>query len=289
MRTTSILLAVIGSLLATGASAQVAQCTVPNTLVNGQVADATDVMENFNAVANCVEETRTDAVTHNGTPAPGEIAVFTSPTGISGGDLSGDVSTAGGTVTTLAPSGVTPGTYTSANITVDAKGRVTAASNGSGGSGGGSWTILYANTALTNPTPNITIDVTGYSDVMVIGRGVTAAQAGLRAVQVSVDGGTTFYKTAGDYEGLADSGIVSQNFAALNHLTGTTAARSFGGIIHALNLPGIPKFMEQSNHHLNRWFVASFNPITHIRIAVIAVSGGPDIPMTGGQVFVLAR
>jgi hypothetical protein len=56
MRYTSAFLAVIGSLLATAASAQVPQCTVPNTLVNGQVADATDVMENFNAVANCVDD-----------------------------------------------------------------------------------------------------------------------------------------------------------------------------------------------------------------------------------------
>lgn len=47
--------------------------------------------------------------------------------------LTGDVISAPGTVqTSLIPSGVTPGTYTNATVTVDAKGRVTAATNGSG-------------------------------------------------------------------------------------------------------------------------------------------------------------
>jgi len=147
-----------------------AACTLPNTISNGQVADATKVMGNFTTVAGCADA----AVQPSGTPTTGSLATFAGPNSVQTGNLTGDVTTSGGTATTLAASGVTAGSYSSANITVDAKGRVTAASNGSGGGGGSyeaaptapplasTWTWVNQGSSalsdITTPVPGLRLD-----------------------------------------------------------------------------------------------------------------------------------
>lgn len=102
-------------------------------------------------------------VTVTGSPSSGNLTKFSGASSITNGDLSGDVTTSGTLATTLASSGVTPGSYTNASITIDAKGRVTSASSGSGitttiasGTAAMGTSAISANTCATTVTVTAT-------------------------------------------------------------------------------------------------------------------------------------
>jgi hypothetical protein len=122
----------------------------------------------------------TSTVSHSVPLPAGQLLVGDDAGGIKPGDLTGDVSTAGGTVTTLAASGVTAGTYGDAahvaEITVDAKGRVTAAS-------------AVATGAITSLTGAATATGPGAAVVTLAASGVTAATYGdaTHVAEITVD------------------------------------------------------------------------------------------------------
>jgi hypothetical protein len=84
-----------------------------------------------------ISATGSGTVTVTGSPVSGNLTQFSGASSITNTDLTGDITTSGTVATTLATVNTNVGSYTNANITVNAKGLITTASNGSAGSTGG--------------------------------------------------------------------------------------------------------------------------------------------------------
>lgn len=214
--------------------------------------------------------------------------------GAAGGitQLTGDVTAgpgSGSEVATLAASGVSAGSYGSASLvpvlTVDAKGRVTAASTAAVSGGSSPWALVNSWTYSVDVAQVDFTGLSGYSEILVSIVAVTLSVSGLRLVRVSTDNGATFLSTSGDYVGQSSAGADSALTSMGAQDTAGTTARSGQVLIRGFNTATANKpFDRATRTDVTTGYIPTATALNAVR--VLPSAGGN---LTGGTIQVWGR
>lgn len=162
---------------------------------------------------------------------------------------------------------------------------------------GNRWQMLDTSGAPTT-TPSWTyssavanvdfINLDPYNELLLFFRNVTCSVTGQRAIRVSVNNGSSYYSTSGDYVFMNSDGTDSNSGGIPVHASTSTLARSGSVQINGCNVTGAIKQFETPTRvdFAGGYFVASTSPINAIR-AFINAGGASNL--TGGSIYLFGR
>lgn len=144
------------------------------------------------------------------------------------------------------------------------------------------WNLIATSTTTGVGSIDFT-GLAGYNDILLIGKGVTGSVSSFRGVVCSIDNGSTFLTTSGDYVGVTTAGVESNATQFDGVSASSSAALTFALQIVGINVNGAPKRCI-STLGADRFLVGSLSPVTAIRYRH---SSGGNI--TGGTLYLLGR
>jgi hypothetical protein len=163
-----------------------------------------------------------------------------------------------------------------------------------GGGGSAAWTLVDTTGAATTgstwtfSTNVASVNVTGlgsYNELLIIARNITSSVSGVRDILASVDNGSTFFNTSGNYVRVVQASGTESNAVALGAAGATSATTAQTVIVHLLNTKGpVKRAVNNGSANFDVLFVASASDINAIQL--LNTGGGN---LTGGSLYVYAR